>query len=302
MTKIRTLAPVWALALALTLLFALGGACMASSSKETPAKPAVLLVSFGSSMSEGQAAIAATLDSVKQAFPGTEVRVAYTSRIIMRKLAKQGQIIDDPLVALAKLHADGFTHVAILSTHVIPGEEYEDLGAIVRCFDQLGRDEGKTGFRGIALSRPLLWSDEDFDRLAAALNRTYGKRLQDGAVVFMGHGTPHPANGAYSRLQTVLNRISPKLLVGTVEGTPSFDDLVARLKTLGVRRVTLVPAMLVAGDHAHNDMAGPEEDSWKSQLTKMGFRVDTVLQGFGQNPEVRALMLEHLKEAAKKAF
>ena len=287
--------------LALTLVFALGGICMASSTP-APAKPAVLLVSFGSSMPEGQAAITATLESVRQAFPKAEVRLAYTSRIIMRKLAKEGQLIDDPLVALAKLHADGFTHVAILSTHVIPGEEYEDLASVVRCFDQMGRDEGKSGFRGIALSRPLLWSDEDFDRLAAALNRTYGKRIQDGAVVFMGHGTPHPANGAYSRLQTVLNRISPRYLVGTVEGTPSFEDMTERLKALGVRRVTLVPAMLVAGDHAHNDMAGPEEDSWKSQLTKMGFRVDTVLQGFGQNPEIRALLVEHLKTAAKDVF
>ncbi|WP_281744399.1 sirohydrochlorin cobaltochelatase [Thermanaerovibrio acidaminovorans] len=287
------------LTLALSLLSPLvGGIALASEAKTQ--RNAILVVAFGSSMREGQRAINAVVSSVKGAFPGTEVRLAYTSRIIMRKLAKEGQHFDDPLVALSKLHAEGFTHVAVLSTHVIPGEEYEDLSAIVGAFNYM-RDHGsKSGFEAIALSRPLLWSPEDFDKMAAILNRAYGKD-RTRAVVFMGHGSPHPAEGAYARLQTVSLRTNPNFVFGTVEGTPSLDDVVSTLKHGKFKRALLVPFMLVAGDHAHNDMAGPEDESWKSVLSKEGIRVDVHLAGLGENPEVRALLVEHLREAAKEA-
>jgi sirohydrochlorin cobaltochelatase len=186
---------------------------------------------------------------------------------------------------------------------VIPGEEYGQLADLVRSLGDLGRNGNKWGFERIVLSKPLLYNPEqDYAKLAAILQRSYGNRLKDGAVIFMGHGTPDPADAAYGLMQVVTERISPRMLVGTVEGNPSFEDAKARLDKLGTKRVTLVPMMLVAGDHAHNDMAGTDEDSWKSLLEKSGYKVSTEIVGLGENPEIRAAIVERAKAAAKEAF
>jgi sirohydrochlorin cobaltochelatase len=293
-----------ALLLGLLLGFSpMTGRALASGTEGAPPKDAICVVSFGSTFDQGRQAIDGVVSAVKAAFPDKEVRLAFTSRIIRTRLAQKGQIVDEPLVALAKLRAEGYTRVAVVSTHVIPGEEYGQLADLVRALGDLGRAGSKWGFERIALSKPLLYNPEqDYARLAAILNRAYGKRLADGAVVLMGHGTPNPADSAYGLMQVVAERTNPRLLVGTVEGNPSFEDAKARLDKLGLRRVTLVPLMLVAGDHAHNDMAGSEEDSWKSRLEKAGYRVETVISGLGENPEIRAAYVERARAAAKEAF
>jgi sirohydrochlorin cobaltochelatase len=261
-------------------------------------KKGVLIAAFGSSMPEGEAAINAVYDAVKAEYPDMEVRVAYTSRIIMRKIAREsGRAIDEPAIALAKMAFEGFTDVVVLSTHIIPGEEYEDLKSVVDGFRQISENAPKAGFRRISLTSPLLLRPEDFEKLAGALVGTYGKQAEKGAVAFVGHGTRHFADAAYSALQMALWRKSPAFFVGTIEGVPAFDDVLQRLKAAKIRNVLVAPLMLVAGDHANNDIAGAEDDSWKSLLESEGYKVTPLLEGLGQNKAVRSLMMDKLREA-----
>ena len=252
----------------------------AGDSVENP-KKGILVVAFGSSMPEGEASIEAVTDAVRKAYPGVEVRVSYTSRIIMRKIAREnGKIVDEPAVALAKMAYEGFTDVAVLSTHIIPGEEYDDLKAVVDGFRVISSNAPKAGFRFIGLSSPLLSGAEDFERLAGVLADTYSEHTKKGAFVFVGHGTHHFANAAYASLQFALWGKSPNFFVGTIEGLPSYDDVASRLGAAKIKDVRIAPAMLVAGDHAHNDIAGEEPDSWKSLLEAKGYK-DARSRGLG---------------------
>jgi sirohydrochlorin cobaltochelatase len=293
----------------LVLLLIFTAALMACSAADafpqdeplTGEKRAILVVSFGSSVPEGEAAITAVTDAVKAANPGVEVRNAYTSRIIMRKLAKEeGRIIDEPAIALAKLAYEGFTDVAVLSTHIIPGEEYDDLKAVTDGFRFMSESAPKAGFRSIALSEPLLAGGKDIERLADALVATYEDEIKKGAVIMVGHGTHHFADSAYSSLQIALWRRSPNFFIGTIEGIPSYDDILPRIKAARPRSVTIGPLMLVAGDHAQNDIAGDEEDSWKSMLAAESLKVSPVLTGLGQNKFVQNLIIDKLREAQSR--
>jgi len=292
--RVRTV--IGALIAMFVLWGALGGEALAGETGEV--KRGILLVAFGSSVSEGQEAISAVEEAVKRAWPDTEVRLAFTSRIIMRKVAReQNRVIDEPAVALAKMAYEGFTHVAVLSTHIIPGAEFDDLAAVVDGFKMISGKAPKAGFRYIGLSSPLLSNPVDLERMAAALTDTYAAEVKSGAVVLVGHGTHHFADAAYSALQMVLSRISPNFYIGTIEGIPSYEDVLPRLKAAKVKNVYLGPAMLVAGDHAQNDIAGGEPDSWKSMLTKEGYKVTPILTGLGQNNAVQNLLLDKLREA-----
>ncbi len=264
-------------------------------------KNAILVVAFGTSVPEARVALKNLESAVRKAYPDTEVRVAYTSNIIRRKIAKeQNLVIDTPLLALAKLQDEGFNHVVVQPTHFIPGEEYSDLKTVV---DAMASIPGKYGFTEIALSEPMLVHQQDYVDAAMILKRAFGKYVGKGrAVVLMGHGTPHFANAAYAQLQLALDKVAPGFVVGTVEGFPSLEEVQARLVHMGARRLTLVPFMEVAGDHAQNDMAGPEEDSWKSILTADGYKVDAILKGMGENDEIAAKLVKKLQAVTGEVF
>lgn len=264
-------------------------------------KKGVLMVSFGTTVPTAQKAIDNLFNNLKKACPGTEVRLAYTSNIIRRKLAREEKrFIDTPLMALAKMRDEGFTDVVVASTHIIPGEEYNDLKQVVEAFNTI---EGKYGFKRLVLAEPFLYHESDFEAMAGFLKRTYGSRVDgDSAMVLMGHGTPHFANAAYGQLQVVLEGMAPGFIVGTVEGAPTLDDVRRRLKHSKVRRVTLAPCMIVAGDHANNDMAGPEDDSWATILKGDGYRVSSVLKGLGEYDEIAAMMVAKFKKVAGPGF
>jgi sirohydrochlorin cobaltochelatase len=216
----------------------------------------------------------------------------------MRKLAReQNRTVDEPAVTLAKMAYEGFTDVVVMSTHIIPGAEYDDLASVVDGFKAISGSAPKAGFRFIALSSPLLSDARDFERMAGVISDTYEEQAKKGAVVFVGHGTHHFADAAYSALQMALWRRSPNFLIGTIEGMPSYDDVLVRLRSSEVKNVWIAPAMLVAGDHAHNDIAGDESDSWKSMLGQEGFKVTSILSGLGQNEAVQNLLLDKLREA-----
>jgi sirohydrochlorin cobaltochelatase len=270
---------------------------MASEGKhgaEQPMKKGVLLVTFGTSVPEARQAFAQIEKQAKEAFPGVDVRWAYTSKIIRDKLRKQGQQLDSPEVALAKMMEDGYTHVLVASFHTIPGEEFHDLNRNAHLFAGM-----KGGIKRILVSRPLLSSRDDHEKVAQALMKSVPKeRKPVDAVVFMGHGTEHhPADDAYAAMNYWFGKIDPNVYVGTVDGQPRLEEFLPELKKKGVKKVYLAPLLSVAGDHVRNDMCGDEPESWKSVLKKEGITVECILRGTAEIPEVVDVWIDHMKKA-----
>ncbi|MFH1136551.1 MAG: sirohydrochlorin cobaltochelatase [Pseudomonadota bacterium] len=278
------------------LLAALGlawtGPAGASDHKDKPRREGILLAAFGTTVPEAQKAMDKMEARVKAAFPGLPVRWAYTSKIVRDKLAAQGHVFDSPEVALARMADEGFTKIGVMSLHTIPGEEYTELARTVRAASDFSERPR------VVISDPLLHDAEDMDKALAAILAVIPKERQPSeAVVLMGHGTPHPANVYYMGLQYLLSKKAPGVFVGTVEGSPTLRDVQAELKAGGFKTVWLMPFMSVAGDHALNDMAGAEDDSWKSILTKAGHDCRPVLKGTAEYDEFGDLWVEHLKRA-----
>lgn len=265
----------------------------AGHTKEAAAKPGILLVTFGTSVAGADVGYGKIEKLVREAFPGVEVRWAYTSRIIRHKLAKSGKVMDSPAQALARMGDEGFTAVAVQSLHMIPGEEFDDVKAVARAMAGLPECPAK-----VVVGGPLLVTSADVEQAARAMLDSLPKeRAKDDAVVFMGHGTPHPANAFYPAMQLEFWKTDPNTFVATVEGSPALDEVLARLKAKGLKKAYLVPFMSVAGDHAMNDMAGDEPDSWKSILTKAGIACVPVLKGAAEIDAVDRIWLEHLRQA-----
>ena len=256
-------------------------------------KTAILLVAFGTSYSEAQVALDNIDDRVKKAFPKMEVRWAFTSKIIRHKLEKQGKHIDSPAEALAKIGDDGFSKIAVQSLHVIPGDEYNDLKKTINAFRHIPQSAKK-----ISLGKPLLFAHADVLAVCSVLTTEFKPNEAAGeAVLFMGHGTSHESNIFYPGTQYYLSRNASNYFLATVEGYPDLGDVIPKLKELKITRLTLVPFMSVAGDHARNDMAGDEPDSWKSVLEQEGYQVNSILKGMGELDSIVSIYIDHLKSA-----
>lgn len=260
-------------------------------------KKALLAVSFGTSHRDTlEKTIAAAERDLAAAFPERKLYRAFTSGMILRKLAREdGLQIDDVPSALARLAEEGYTDVLVQPTHIINGDEYDKLRALAA--GQAGR------FQRVAFGVPLLTEPEDYQACVSALLAELPPEEEGRAVVLMGHGTGHPANAAYALLEYVLHDWGRRdVLVGTVEGWPGLEEVLRRLaERPAVRRVELRPLMLVAGDHAKHDLAGDGEDSWKSRLEGAGYETSCVLRGLGEYPGIRALFVEHARRAAQSA-
>ena len=258
-------------------------------------KKAILLVAFGTSASKAQRAFERIDAQAHHAFPGTDIRWAYTSRTIRSKLARQGIFLDSPEVALAHLMDEAYTHVAVLSLHTIAGIEFHELYRNAMLFAQMSG-----GFERVAVARPLLSSQSDIARVASALvQRIPTERNPQDAVLFMGHGTRnHPADALYTALNYVFQDLCPNVYVATVQGYPTLDDILPKIMNDSRQssRVYLIPFMSVAGEHARKDMAGDEPDSWKSVLTRNGFRCEIIMNGTAEYPEIVEIWLDHLRE------
>ena len=273
-----------------TFMLLAGISVATASSKERAQKTGILLVAFGSSEASAQISFDNIDSKVKEVYPGIPVKWAYTSHIIRNKLAKQGKLLDSPEVALAKMADEGFTHVAVQSLHTIAGAEYHDLRRVVGAFQAMG------GFQSIILGYPLLATQEDMARTVDAILATIPtERKKNEAVVLMGHGTHHPANAFYAALMFQLQLKDPNVYIGTVEGYPELDTIIGLLKKNQIKKAYLMPFMSVAGDHAKNDMAGDEDDSWKSILTKAGFLCVPVLKGTAEFDQFVDIWVDHLR-------
>ncbi|RKD30625.1 sirohydrochlorin cobaltochelatase [Thermohalobacter berrensis] len=257
-------------------------------------KKAILVVSFGTSHKDTMKnCIEAVEVKIDNAFPEYEVRRAFTSGMIIKKLKKRDNInIDSPEDALVKLEEEGFNEVVVQPLHIIPGKEFGKLKDIVNKY------KGK--FNKLKLGRPVLTYIKDYKRAIDALKSQLPKLHKKSAVILMGHGTYHPANACYSCLQCMLSDEKLNVYVGTVEGYPEIEDIIPKLKDNRIEEVTLMPYMLVSGDHAKNDMAGEDEDSWKNILESEGFKVNVYLHGLGENPKYQDLFVENVKDAINK--
>ena len=257
---------------------------------KTPKKVGILLVAFGSSLPGAQVSFDNIENTTKAAYPDIPLRWAYTSHIIRKKLAKQGRHLDSPEVALAKMQDEGFTHVAVQSLHTIGGAEYHDLRRTVGAFKAMG------GFQRIILGYPLLATQEDMQLAVAAVLKTVPEDRKKGdAVVLMGHGTHHPSNAFYAALMWQLQLKDPNVFMGTVEGYPAADDIREILLQKKIKKAYLMPFMSVAGDHAKNDMAGDEDDSWKSIFTKAGIQCVPILKGTAEYPDFVDIWVSHIR-------
>lgn len=249
---------------------------------------AILVASFGTRYAKTRAnTIGAVEAEIRKAYPGHHIAVAYTSRRIRHSLAEIGIHIDAPEQAMERLLADGFREILVQPTYLICGEEYDRLLHILRGYQK--RASIRVGLPMLATSRDL--------REASALLCSRFPQEAGVCTVFMGHGSPHPANAVYPALAYRMQLSGRQdLWVATVDGYPTLYDILPQLKTK-YRKVRLAPLMLVAGEHAFHDMAGENPKSWKSVLQATGMAVELILHGLGEDPDFRAFYLRHMTEA-----
>ncbi len=249
---------------------------------------AVIVVSFGTTVPEAEKAIINVEEELAAAYPDRKLLRAYTSRIICRILKERGKPVMSPEEAFVSLINEGCREVIVQPTHLTPGDEYEKLCAIAENY--------RSSFDVLTIGKPLISCPEDMLTVAKAVLAHYP--VTNGALLLMGHGTGHIANMIYPAMQTAFRLLgADNVIVGTVEGWPELTDCVKQLKERGCRRVTLAPLMLVAGDHARNDMAGDEKGSWKNVLAENGIAALCRIEGIGEWPEIAALCRRHLEEA-----
>ena len=260
-------------------------------------KKAILVTSFGTTYNENRVKTIDALEAlVQERFPDWEVRRAFTSKMVIRRLKERdGTEIDYVSEAMDKLSREGFQEVVVQPTHIVNGKEYDDVVRIV---------DGHVGeIRSLRMSRPLLTSSEDYDRVVKVVEDTLLPKLSpQGALVLMGHGSVHYANASYCQLQMKFWSAGHRnVFVTTGEGYPNFEETLGFMRDGEYRDVLVYPLMLVAGDHANNDMAGDEEDSLKSVLTAAGYDVSCIVRGMGECPHFRELFLDHITDAVRKS-
>lgn len=258
----------------------------------------LLVVSFGTSFNDSRRLTIGGIEgAIAEAMPDYSVRRAFTAQIVIDHVrSRDGEEIDNVTEALDRAVANGVKALVVQPTHLMHGFEYDDVVAELAEYADAFES-------GIVVGEPLLSSDGDFDRVADIVVDVT-KDYDDGqtAIVFMGHGTEHEANAVYAKMQeTLAAKGAENYYIGTVEAEPSVQDVLAAIEGKGYTRVVLRPLMVVAGDHANNDMAGDEEDSWKTLFSAAGYDVECVLEGLGQVPEIQQIYVEHALAAASEA-
>lgn len=253
----------------------------------------LLAASFGTSYQETRCrTIGAIEEELEQAFPEYSVRRGFTSRMIINRVKDRDQIAIDSLEEALKRAADNkVRHLIVQPTHMMDGFEYTALVNKV--------EKHSHQFERTAVGKPLLSSEEDFQAVIQALTEET-KEYDDGetAFCFMGHGTEAQANQVYGKLQEMFRTAGHEnYFIGTVEAEPALEDVLAQVKEGSYKRAVLQPLMIVAGDHANNDMAGDEEGSWKKAFEEEGYEVSCILQGLGELKKIRQIFIKHAREA-----
>ena len=275
----------------------------------------LLVVSFGTSFNDSRAEdVKGIEDALAEAYPDWSVRRAFTAQIIINHVeARDDEVIDNMQQALDRAVENGVKNLVVQPTHLMHGAEYDEMTEAINGY--------KDKFESVAIAEPMLGEvgddatviNDDKKAVAQAITDTACKEAgfdsMDAAAeagtafVFMGHGTSHTANVTYDQMQTQMENLGLKnAFIGTVEGKPedtACDKVIEKVKEAGYKNVVLRPLMVVAGDHANNDMAGDDEDSWKSQFVASGNfeNVDTQIAGLGRIEAVEQLYVDHTKAA-----
>lgn len=259
-------------------------------------KKGILVVSFGTThVDTRKRTIEAIENAIKNEFTDYKIYRAYTSNIVMRKIEKQEKIyILDVDEAILQMLEDGIEEIIIQPTHVIKGIEFEKIVKTAIKY--------KDKFKKFKMSNPLLSRNSDYEKAAnVIINEVNKVEVVDKvrhAFIFMGHGSEHKANESYTILQNVIKgQDFNNIYIATVEGEPSIEDIINWMEKCSYNSVTLIPFMIVAGDHAKNDMIGDDEDSWKSLLEKEGYEVNYILKGLGEIEDIQNMFIQHVKNA-----
>lgn len=265
--------------------------------KNAANKDAIVILSFGTTVKETRMKnIDATVKAIQDSHKNAKVVTAFTSHIVIKHITENEGKCDykTPEETLEQLKREGYTRIALVPLALIPGMEYK--------YDVALFHEYKTQFKKMTLATPLMYwqgQEDQADDVADVMGALELPKYKKGtAILLMAHGTPDPSNAYYSVMQYKLKAMRrTDVHIYTVEGWPSLDDWVGKLKMHKVENIVLIPLMMVAGDHAMNDMAGDEEDSHKSILEKAGFKVETQLKGLGENKKIREIYVNHANEA-----
>lgn len=255
-------------------------------------KKAILVVSFGTSYEPTRKV---TIDAIEQdiarAFPDYQIYRAWTSKMIIAKLKKRDGIhVNTVKEAMEEMAAAGITDVIVQPTHVINGIENDLMKE-----DALSC---RSHFHSIAFGTPLLTSEQDNTDVIKAVTEEFRDLDEDSALVLMGHGTTHFSNAIYAALDYTFKDMGyPHIFLGTVEAYPAMQSLKRMIGTFKPKKIVLAPFMIVAGDHARNDMAGDDPDSWMCQFQEAGYQVEPVLKGLGEYEGIRRIFIRHIKEA-----
>lgn len=275
----------------------------------------LLVVSFGTSFNDSRVAdIKGIEDALQEAYPDWSVRRAFTAQIIINHVqARDGEKIDNMQQALDRAVANGVKNLVVQPTHLMHGAEYDEMNEML--------DQYRDKFETVAVAEPLLGEvgsdatviNEDKEAVAKAITAAAVKdagfdsldaaAAEKTAFVFMGHGTSHTAKVSYSQMQTTMQTLGyDNVFIGTVEGEPeetACENVIEAVKAAGYTKVVLRPLMVVAGDHANNDMAGSDDDSWLSMFNASGAfeSVDCQIAGLGEIADIQQLYIAHTKAA-----
>ena len=273
----------------------------------------LLVVSFGTSFNDSRVAdIKGIEDALQAAYPDWSVRRAFTAQIIINHIqARDGEKIDNMTQALDRAVANGVKNLVVQPTHLMHGAEYDEMCEAIEAY--------KDQFESVSIAEPMLGEvgsdatviNADKEAVAKAITATAvseagfesleAAKDAGTAFVFMGHGTAHVAKVTYSQMQTQMQNLGyENVFIGTVEGEPeetACEAVIEAVKAAGYTNVVLRPLMVVAGDHANNDMAGSDDDSWKTMFEAAGFTVDCQIHGLGEIADVQALYVAHTKAA-----
>ena len=289
-------------------------------------KKAIVLAGFGTSYPSALISFTDLQKEAQKAFPGVKVKIAFTSNIIRKiwhKRQDDKQFLKDnknipeeilfvkgPLATIADLQDEGYNTIIVQPTHVYEGEEYTDLSSYISGLNAIKTVKKKyMPFKKLVLGRPILGKKgpeydyhEDMEICAKAMAGDVALAKNDrAALVYMGHGNEFLTTGAYIEFQQTMRKMYPDtpIFIGTVEGYPSLENVVNGLMHSKIEKIVLKPLMIVAGDHANNDMAGKDDDSWKNVIKAHGITVITVIHGIGENPEIGKILIRHIKDAAR---
>lgn len=311
-------------AVCMTMILAATGAHAGTLEKEP--KTAIVMAHFGTTVPTALESITNITETVRKAYPGTEVRMTFTSNMI-RKVWKKRQAepqiwldqgvpeeilyVKNFIATVGDLLEDGYTNIIIQPSHMFYMEQSHDLSQYVHGLDSIRTmKERWKPIKNIVMGRPALGMPgdvypyhDDVDEVVKTLAVDAKMAKDEGAVlIYMGHGNEHWSTGIYSETQKKMRQAYPDVqtLIGVVEGAPSINDILNELKDANNTKVIIKPFMIVAGDHATNDMAGSEEDSWQSILVKEGYDVKPVLKGLGMNDKFASIFVQHIADAAKE--